>query len=36
MKFQKHGLLLINGHFANWEFGTYSFELAKLKGIFYR
>ncbi len=29
----KTGAIIINGHFANWEFGTYSFELAKLKGI---
>ena len=29
----KTGAIIINGHFANWEFGSYSFELAKLKGI---
>lgn len=29
----KTGGIIINGHFANWEFGTYSFELAKIKGI---
>lgn len=31
--FKKTGGILVGGHFGNWEFGTYSFELAKIKGI---
>ena len=30
---KKTGGVIITGHFANWEFVTYSYEVAELEGI---